>query len=301
MTYATGFRHGLSYVPEASFGVTPSSPDMTSLRHTACSLGHSTAALASEDITGNRQLSHLLLGQQTVSGDIDFELTYGAYDALLAAAFQSDWDGDTLKIGTSQPSFTFERAFEDIGQYQHLHGCIIDQFSLSLRPDRLAAGKFSVMGKGSGLATEALDASPVAASSLDPLDSYSGSVVEGGSSLALVAAAELRIDNNHEQAFTLGSSESSALVPGSARISGELVCYFEDATLLGKFAGGTESSLTLTVNGSGGSYAFSLPRILYTGADNPVAGEGPITLSLPFTALYDSTVGTSLSLTRIAP
>ncbi len=300
MTYATGFRHGLSYSPEVSFGVTPASPEMTSLRHTACSLGLSKAVLASEEINSNRQLSHLLQGQQTVSGDIDVELSYGALDSWLAAALQSDWSADVLKIGTSQPSFTVERAFADIGQYQRLNGCIIDQFSLSLRPDRLASGKFSLIGKGSSFATTALDAAPLAAPANDPMAGYSGSIVEGGSSLAPVAAADLVIDNNHEQAFTLGSSESSELIPGSARISGELVCYFEDVSLLSKFTGGTVSSLTLTLNGSGGSYDFYLPAIVYTGADNPVAGEGPITLSLPFTGLYDSVEETSLRLTRTA-
>lgn len=301
MTYATGLRHDLSYVPEENFGVTPEEPEMIRLRHTACNVGLSRTMLASEEISETRQLSHLLPGQETVSGDIDMELSYGACDDWLAAALQSDWRENVLLIGADQTSFTLQRGFDDIGQYQQLTGCIIDQFSLSLRPDRLAGGKFSVIGTASQFAGTSLDATPTAAPAHDPMDGYAGTIEEGGSRLAQVAAADLLIDNNHDQAFTLGSRESRAILSGSARVSGELVCYFEDARLLDKFITGTSSSLTVTLQGSGGGYAFHLPKILYTGAENAVAGAGPITLSLPFTGLFDNAVGSSLSVTRTAP
>jgi len=40
------------------------------------------------------------------------------------------------------------------------------------------------------------------------------------------------------------------------------------------------------------------PRIKYTGGQADVANDGPITLSLPIQALYDSATGTQLRITR---
>jgi len=300
MTFATGARHGLSYIAEETFGTTPSSPDMTAIRHTACSLGLSKTTLESAEIRSDRQIAHLLHGQKTVSGTIETELSYGAFDDLLAAVMQSSWASDVLKAGASQPSFTFERTFADIGQYQLLTGCVIDRLRLNVRPDRLITGTFGVIGKSSAISSSSADGSPMAAAANDPMDSFSGSLEEGGSSIGIVVGLDLTIDNALEQAFVIGEDEASCLLAGQSRITGEITTYFEDAALLNKFAARTESSLTLTCSGDGGSLEFNLPRIVYTGAENPALGAGPITLSLPFTAFYDTDEATNLKITRTA-
>jgi len=213
---------------------------------------------------------------------------------------QSSWSSDVLKAGASQPSFTFERAFSDISQYQLLTGCVLDRLRLSVRPDRLITGTFGVIGKSSAMNSSPLDASPTAAAANDPMDSFSGSLDEGGSSIGIVVGLELNIDNNLEPGFVIGGDEASSLLAGQSRITGEITTYFEDASLLNKFAARTESSLILTCSGTGGSLEFNLPRIVYTGAENPALGAGPITLSLPFTALYDESESTNLTITRTA-
>lgn len=50
MTFATGARHGLSFTLEETFGVTPETPSLTALRHTACSLGLEKTMLESNEI-----------------------------------------------------------------------------------------------------------------------------------------------------------------------------------------------------------------------------------------------------------
>jgi hypothetical protein len=300
MTFATGSHHGLTFIEEETFGTTPDTPAMTKIRHTACSLGLTKTTLETEEIRSDRQSAHLLHGQKSVSGDLDFELSYGGHDALLAALMQADWSGDILTTGSTQKSFTLERGFTDIDQYQQLTGCVINRMSLSVRPDRLVSGKFSVLGKSAGLSSTSLDDTPTAAAANDPMDSFSGSLAEGGIGIGIVAALDLTIDNNMEQAFVVGSAEASVILSGKSRISGEIVTYFEDESLLEKFINRTASSLTVTLAGEGGELEFHLPHIVYTGGSNVVVGEGPITLSLPFTALYDETETTNLKITRSA-
>tara|TARA_R100000005_G_scaffold95776_1_gene78724 strand:- start:246 stop:1154 length:909 start_codon:yes stop_codon:yes gene_type:complete len=298
MTFATGARHGLSYIAETVFGATPETPSMTRLRHTACSLGLEKTTLQSEEIRDDRQIAHLLHGQKSVTGDIDVELSYGAFDALLAGLMQSDWDDDVLKAGVTQPSFTFERAFRDIGSYQVFTGCIVSRLRLTVRPDRLIGGRFSILGRSMSLESSALDATPAAGAAHDPMTGFKGAITEGGDSLGIVVGLDLEIDNGLEAAFTLGEVAATDILAGQSRITGEISSYFEDASLLEKFVDETESSLTLTLEGAGGELALALPRLVYTGGSLPALGTGPVTLSLPFTALYDESAGSNLVLTR---
>lgn len=300
MTFATGARHGLSYIAEETFGTTPNTPSLTRLRHTACSFGLERTVLESAEIRDDRQIAFLLQGQKSVSGEIDVELSFGAQDALLAALMQSEWDDDVLTAGTSQPSFTFERAFHDIGVYQVFTGCVIDRLRLTVRPDRLIAGQFTVLGRAMSLAESPLDATPAAAAGNDPMAGYRGALKEGGAEIGIVIGLDLEIDNGLEAAFTLGDAAVADILSGQSRIRGEITSYFDDASLLAKFVDSTESSLELTVTGAGGTLSFSLPRVVYTGASLPALGAGPVTLTLPFAALYDDGAGSNLVLTRTA-
>src|SRR5690606_15889586 len=298
MTFATGARHGLSFTAEETFGVTPETPSLTALRHTACSLGLEKRLLESEEIRADRQIAHLLHGQISVSGDIDVELGYGAFDALLAALMQSDWDDNVLKAGSSQPSFTFERAFHDIGAYQRFTGCVVNRLRLTVRPERLIGAKFQILGQAMSLAESPLDAAVAAAALHDPMAGFKGLVKEGGADIGIVVGVDLDIDNELEAAFTLGTTGAADILAGASRISGEMTCYFDDALLLAKCVNSEESSLDLTSEGAGGSPVLSLPRLVCTGGGAPSLGAGPVTLTLPFSALSDVAAESNLLLTR---
>lgn len=300
MTYSTQSRHGLSLVPEMAYGVTPVSPAMTRLRHTGCDLALTKTTIESDEIREDRQISHLIPGQHSARGDVEFELNYGGVDDLLAAVCYSDWSANILKTGTDQSSFTFERAFNDIGQYQHFTGCVMDEMTLSLQPQSLVTGRFSVRGKSMTQTDSPLDASIDAGSTNRPMDSYTGALKEGGFSLALVAGLDLKIENGAEQVFVLGEETANGSIAGRSRVSGELTAYFEDAALINKFIDKTNSSLEVSLSGEGGSYDILLPNILYTGADAPVRGDKVVTLSLPFVALYDAPEATNIKITRTA-
>lgn len=51
-------------------------------------------------------------------------------------------------------------------------------------------------------------------------------------------------------------------------------------------------------DGAGNNLKVILPRIKYNGGQPDVQGEGPITLSMPFQALLDSTTNTNIIIER---
>jgi hypothetical protein len=300
MTIATGSRHNLAYIAETTFGTTPTTPVMQNLRHTGTTLGLSKDAIESEELRDDRQIAHFRHGNKNVSGDVNFELSYGTFDDFIEAALAGTWATNILKAGTTRRSFTIERHHEDIGRYLRSTGCHINTMSLSVAPNSMVTGSFGVIGKGFGTSGVAMSGSTYTAETTSPpFDSFTGSITEGGSAIAIVTGLELSIDNGMEALYVVG--EDTTLEPsiGKSTVTGSVTAYFENTDLLNKFVNETESSLTFTLTDAAGKdYVFFLPKIKYNSGNPEAAGPGAITISLDFVALYDSTALTQLKITR---
>lgn len=301
MGASSGGFHGLYYIAESTFGTTPSTPEMTQLRHTSCSLVLSKDTFQSNELRSDRQIQDVRTGAQKVGGDIGFEFSWKEFDPLLEGALFGAWTSNVLKAGTVQKSFTLERKFADITQYGVFTGCTMDKFSLEVKPNAIVTGSFSVVGKGAAYSGTPLDAIPTASQQESPYDSFTGVMKEGGSTVAFVTGLSLSIQNNLSPNYVVGSNQTPFITAGRTNVSGTLSCMFQDLTMLNKFINETETSIEFTLgNGTTKSYTFKIPRVRYTGGDNAVSGEGVVTLSMPFMGVYDGTVGSALQITRTA-
>lgn len=313
MALATGASHSLRYKKEVTYGTDPGG-NYTVLRHTGTTLGLSKDALESEELRADRQVAHYRHGTKNVSGDINFELSYGTYDELLegvmCATFATDVDEDgsalsgtdTLEPGTSLQSFTFERYHADIDQAIKMTGCQISSMSLSIAPNSMVTGAFSILGKDLTISATQ-NASPVAANSNQPFDGFSGTITEGGSSIAIITALELNIDNGLEATYVVGSETTLQSPLGKSMVTGSITAYFQDATLINKFVNETASSLKFElVDQDSNKYIFEMPKIKYNSGNPEVGGPGQITTTLEFIALYEGdspASGSQLSIKRV--
>jgi hypothetical protein len=300
MGFATGGFHGLSYVPEVTMGVTPGTPSMKTVRHTSCSLGLTKESFQSNELRSDRQISDLRHGAKKVEGEVAFELSYGAFDDLLAAAFFGAWNTDVLKAGTTYQSFTMERRFTDIIQYQTFTGVLVDSMSLNITPNGMITGSFGLVGMGTAIAGTSLG-TPAAAAANSPFDGFGGALKEGGTTIAAISAITLELQNSLDPFFALGSDSAVDITAGRCQVSGTVSAAFANVTLLNKFILETESSLEVELSDPlGNSLTILLPRIKYSGGDIPAQNEGRIVMNMPFTALLDSVSGTNIQLTRDA-
>jgi hypothetical protein len=173
--------------------------------------------------------------------------------------------------------------------------------ALNIAPNAMVTGTMTIVGKDIAFATTPLDANPDPSMTASPYDGFRGSLKEGGTEIAVVTAIEMAIDNAIEPAFVIGSDSAANLLPGRINITGTISAYFQNMDLLRKFVNETESSLEFSLgDGEKETYVFTLPRIKYTGGENPVEGEGAVTLSMPFQALLDPCTGTNIRIDRIA-
>ena len=213
---------------------------------------------------------------------------------------------DVLKAGVVRRSFTVERFFGDIltvdKPYHRFTGVEFNNLSLSITANAMVTGTFGVLGQNMATDTVALSgATYLDPTTTSPLDSFTGTLNEAGTPIAVITEIQLNIENALEARFVVGSKQSIRPSIGRSNCSGTVTAYFENSALLDKFINETESNIVFELpDGAGNKYVITLPRIKYNGGQPDVDGEGPITLSMPFQALLDSATGTNIIIERMA-
>lgn len=302
MTIANGAQHSLHFVAESSYGTTPSTPTWTPCPHTGTTLALSKDGIESEKLRGDRQVEDFRHGNKSIGGDISCELEYAAFDTLLEAAFGGTWTADVLKTGTTRRSFTFERKFADLAtpEYHRYTGCEINSMALSIAPNQMVGLTFGIVGKDLSLNTTQVASSTYSADVGEtPFDSFTGSITEGGSSIAVVTALELTLENGLEPLFAVGSQTTTQPAIGKSRVTGSLTTYFDSKTLYEKFVNETSSSISVTLTDvDGNDYLIEIGNVKYNSGQPDVAGEGPVTIAMDFVGLYDSSDASNIVITR---
>lgn len=308
---ANGSRHSMRYVAETVYGQTPATPAFKMIRHTGTTLGLSKESLQSEELRDDRQIADFRHGAYQVGGDVNIELSYESFDELLEAVLLGTWEVDSpaagtdrLKAGVTRRSFTVERFFGDIltadKPYHRFTGVELNTLSLAINANAMITGSFGVLGQNMVTATTAITGATYApATTTSPLDSFTGTLNEAGTPIAVITEISLSIENGLEARYVVGSKQSIRPSIGRSNVTGQVTAYFENSALLDKFINETESSIVFTLpDGAGNELTFTLPRIKYTGGQPDVDGEGPITLAMPFQALLDDTTDTNIMIDR---
>lgn len=305
MAFSQGSRAGLSYVVESTFGTTPGTPSLIQLPYTTHSLNLSKERVTGTDIQPDRMPRVDRHGNRTAAGDIVADLRKGDYDAFLESAFFNTFSTNVLKVGTTPKFFSIEDAATDITQFRLFTGMSVSSLAVSIRPNQMVTGTFSMIGKNMSISGTSVDGTKTASSGNQPFDAYSGAlkIADAGGVLAtaaIVTGIDFSINNALAPTFVVGSSTTPQLEYGMATVEGTITAYFEDAALINRFLNETETALEVSVDDPTGSsdYTFLFPRVKINGADVPVDNPTSRIITLPFVALYDATEATNIKLTR---
>jgi len=300
MSEASGSRHSVGYVPEVTPGVTPATPVFKKLRHNTTSLNLSKASFQSNELRDDRQIADFRHGTRSAAGNVVGELSASSYDDMLQAALGGTWVADVLKAGIVRRSFTLERRFSDVNQFMRYRGAEVDSLQLAMGTGGVVALTMGFWAMGMDVASAIVTGAtytdaPITA----PMDALTGEVTEGGSPIAVVTSVNLNLSNGMNPRFVIGSAESLQASIGRSNLTGTMDAYFEDVSLYNKFINEETSSLSVQATDGDNIYTFLVPKLKYTGGDVPVAGEGPISIAMPFQAMKDPTLGTNIQITRV--
>lgn len=297
---AQNSRRQYSFVPEATFGVTPSTPQMQLVEVTDFGLDMNSATLEDPSLRANRMTVSARRGNKSVQGPIGVAMCADNYDTFLEALLGGTWTSDVLKVGQTQRSFAFEEGFLDINQYRVFNGVVMNTMSMEITSEAIVTAQFGTLGAGvSAFTGTSLDATPTAITAREKFFHEGGTINEGGSPVAFISSMSFEVSNNFQGNYALGSTSYRSLTPGKIMVTGELTALAENFAIYNKFVNNTQSSISVTVNdGAGNSHTYTFPQVQYTEGTIDRGTEGAVMFTVKFTAEYDSVSDTSMSVTR---
>ena len=301
MAFSQGSRSSLSFVTEATFGTTPAG-SFTGLPFSTHSLNLTKDVLTGTDIEADRMPRVNRQGNRQVGGDIVVDLRDGDYDLILESAMLSTFATNILKVGVVPKFFSIEDYAADIDQARLFTGMSVSTMAISLAPNQMVTTTFGMVGKD--MTISGTQKTQVAATGAQPFDAYSGDISIGAVGTpvasAIVTALDFTLNNSYAPTFVIGDDSAPSLEYGRAEVEGTMTAYFEDAALINRFLNETETAIRVSVDDPTGanSYTFDFPRVKINSADVGVDGPTSRMVTMSFVALFDSTLGTNLQITR---
>ena len=301
-------RVSVIYVAESTYGQTPvDSPNWNTARFTSETFGAETQTAESEEVRADRMTSDLIKTGLNPAGTLGIELSDGTYDDFLEAVLGGQWASDVLKVGASDYSFTFQKEFQDItgDRYLALPGMRVGQMSLAAEFGSRITGEIQFAGSDASInATSLVGVGAVADPTTSPVFDASSNIsdvkIDGVAGGECIQTLNLTMNANLRPKGCLGRVAPADQVKGGMSISGDMTLYLEDLDLEKKKLENTSISLEFTLSRGGTGYTFLLPNIKIGGSTPGSSGRNQdVFLEASFTALYDETEGSSITITRI--
>jgi hypothetical protein len=307
MAFAQGSRSQLAVGVQSDFTTTATS--FTNLPFSTHSLNLAKERLAGTDIQSHRMPTVDRHGARSVGGDIVADLRHDEFDVLMEAALMSDSSFDTgftagdgtttvtnaAILGTTPKFLSIEDYAADVDQARLFTGCTVNTMAVSLAPNQMVTSTFGIVGRDMSISQT--QKTVTASADNQPFDSYSGSIKLGdkgslGSELTIITAVDFTLTNGFAPTMVVGETSASDLEFGTASLEGTITAYFEDATMINRFLGETESALEVVVGDPetvARTLTFTFPRIKINSADVGVDGPTSRLVNMSFVALRDDT------------
>ncbi len=214
--------------------------------------------------------------------------------------------GEYIRNGTTRVSFSGEKDFTDITQYEWYEGLIPGNLDLAIESDSIVTGSFTFLGLTTGLQQTTTGTGTVtAASTTDVMNAVSNvlKVVSNGSILSdCVQTANFSLNDNLRGIKCVGVLGNNDVGVGRCDITGTLTVYFANNTLYDRFTQVQTSSLSFVIEDeAGNAYIITFPRIKYTALSAVASGpDSDVVLDMEFQALRDNATDATIQIDRFA-
>lgn len=320
MALTTGSQTRIGYITEATPGTTPGTPSFSIVPIQDFSLLLTKDIFNDATIQADRQNHYLRHGNKKVGGDITTTLLgVGAtptgnllFDPWFESVMNAAWIANVLKVGNTNKSFTFEKTLTDtagVSNYFRYKGCQVTGFNLDVSLTAPAKIKWTVAGLDQdALATAIITgatytlivpAAPQPMIHINASNTFKiGANVAGLAATTLMTSFSLHVANGSDVNYALGSAVAQSITSSKAQVTGSCTFYFSDATLYNTFVNETQQAIEVKLSDGTRSLTYQLPSVIFSAATQVINNDNTVIVTMPFTALFDVTTGTSLTITR---
>ena len=288
----------LSYIAEVTPGTTPATPAFQLLPFTGGAPEFQITTVMSDAIRSDRQTDDIIVTDATVTGAINFELSYAAYKPFLIEVLRSAAVASPYANGISAPTtYTFlKRILDGATTYYHYYtGCVIKSMSLSLSTASKVTGTMKIVGRGEEATTSEIASSTyVDAANYVIMNASSNidSLTVGGTSTC-VQSMDITFENNSEGSKCLGFLGNSDVDDFGFDVTASMDTFFEDLARYNVFKNSTAFAVAMEMtDGNGNQFDLSLPRCKWESLNTPISGKNQfLTMNGSIRALRDSATG----------
>lgn len=303
MTFQAGATSGLRYIAEVTAGTTPATPQMIDIPITSTTLDLTIDNIDDPTLVADRMEVENSQGNRHVQGDIVAVHKYGQFDDFVEATLGGTWSSNVVKAssatGGTARSFTIEQYFNDVTKFRRFTGVRFNSWSVSGTINENMVSTFGVMGMNMATATSALDASPTAVLAKTPLKFLGGTMTVGGVA-AKLTAFNMEYNNNMSSSFIMNANVASEINWTKATLSGSFTQYLYDFVNYDLFNAGTTCEIVAQATDGTNTYTITIPKAKFTAANTPVPGAGVLFQTFNFNTSKDSSLGSTMSVTRSA-
>jgi hypothetical protein len=198
--------------------------------------------------------------------------TFPAPTAVEAAGATVTYKGSTIKSGSTDHSYTFQKTFQDIAveTYNNFRGCRVGTLSQTLAVGSLATMAFGITGLNSEITTTQIAGlTEVAKTTTDILNAIGDvtNITAVGTTITgtyFFTDLSLSYDNQLRELKAIGNLGSIDVRPGTIAATATLNPYFESKELLDAFLANDSFLLSWQLTASDGySYIFSIPKVKF--------------------------------------
>ena len=300
MTLASGSQRSVDYLEEVTFNTVVTDGAWKPLRNTGGALKLVQSNKTSAEIRSDRQITNVVFGAKSATGEFPFELSAKSFDDMIEAALMGTWAANVLKVGSVFRSFSFQEQFTDIGVAVLTTGCAINAIKINATPDEVT-GSISVLGKNhDGDVTDVGTTETYAAAETTvAFDGFTGGILIDNSTVATVTQVDMSLDNGMADRPVIGDAALEQSV-GRSNVTGTITMHFETLAMYNKFANREAFDLKLDLTDGTNTQRWHLPKLFATDATKDVGGESDIFITLPFQGVFEATAGSNLTITRSA-
>lgn len=215
--------------------------------------------------------------------------------------------GTSLINGTTKKSFTIDRQFNDITEFEELNGLRVGSFALNFATADIATGTISFVGgaaatSGSSRGFTGSATAAATTKSMNTINNVKQVFIDRAISTADFTNLSFEINTNSENLRKIGSEYGIDVRQGSIALTGNIGEYFEDNTLLDKSLNAAPVDLAIvTEDDDGNGYIWHFPEVFLESGNPENQGiDTTITVDYGFTGVIDATLGHTVSVTRFA-
>lgn len=307
MAVAHGSQTRLAYIMETTPGVIPATPAWKIARYVTEGITLDKQTVSSDEVRPDRNRTDLTDVGRQVTGPINTLLSYGTYDDWLSALFAAEWATNLLKNGNVIKTAAFEKTFETgaTDVFARYRGCRFNTLDLQLSSKQNVTANWGIMGLGSpdpenAIVTGATYTDPTTSPVLNAALNVGSLAITGITASPKLQSLSIRINNGLYPVDVIGQYETYDFGLGLFDVSGTMTAVFENKDLFQAIISHADLSLSFTIGASANNkYTFAIPKLKANNGSPVGSGNGrAVVMEVPFTGIFDATLGATMSVTR---